>query len=180
MSSPSNVRCVVGVHAVERRLPDRHPVAALQGLFGGAVDLPGHPRLDFLETRRRVPVLLEVLLVQPDRIALPPRLEEAVGEGLARLPLVVRRVPAHAKRLGDEERRSVAATATVGGQLGRRVGIEHVVAVERRSQDAVARRPVAKVVSEVMLLETRAERNLIVLDDEDDWQLFYGGEIWVF
>src|SRR5690242_20818402 len=54
---------------------------------------------------------------------------------LFRSPLVVRRVPAHAKRLGDEERRSLSAAAPVGSQLRGGIGVEHIVAVERRSQN---------------------------------------------
>src|SRR2546422_7113469 len=84
-----------------------------------------------------------------------------------RLALVVRRVPAHAEGLGDEQRGALAAAAAVGGELRGRVGVEHVVAVELRAPGAVARRPLPEMAGKVVLLEPRAQRDLVVLHDED-------------
>src|SRR2546430_8603101 len=98
-----------------------------------------------------------VFLEHPDRIALAPLLEQRRGEGVARLALVVGRVPSHPERLGDEQRRSLPPAAAVGRELGRRIRVEHVVAVELGADDAIARRPLVEVAGQVMLLEPGAE-----------------------
>ena len=104
-------------------------------------------------------------------------LELRRGEGVARLALVVGRVPAHPERLGNEQRGSVAPAAALGGNPGRGIRVEHIVAVERRTRDTIARRPVLEVAGEVMLVESGAEGDLIVLDDEDRRELLNRGEV---
>src|SRR6266540_42486 len=155
------------IDALQRALPRRHPLPACERFLGGALDLPGHLRLDLFEPLRRDASLLQVLLVQPDRVALPPPLEQLGGERLPGLPFIVGRVAAHPERLGNEHRGPFPLATARGRELRRRVRVEHVVAVELGAPDAVARRPILEVAGQVMLLEPRAERDLVVLDDEN-------------
>ena len=66
----------------------------------------------------------------------------------------------------------MAGPATVGAPLaggrGRRVDVEHVVAVAIDSRDAVASREVFEPARPV-LPETGAQRDLVVLDYDDRW-----------
>src|SRR5438034_5839395 len=153
------------IDSPQRALPRRHRGAAREGVLRRALDGGRDLSLDRLEAGRRHAVRLEVLLVQPDRVALPPLLKQLGGKRLTRLALVVRRVPAHAEGLGDEQRGALAAAAAVGGELRGRVGVEHVVAVELRAPGAVARRPIpemaGKVRSEEHTSELRSHSDLV-------------------
>src|ERR1043166_641606 len=120
----------VRVHAQQRGFAGRHLVAAAQGVLGGPLHLRRDIRLDVRESRRGDAPLLQVFLIQAYRIALPPALEELIGQQVARLALVMGGVPAHPKRLRDQQRRPLTATTALGRESGRRVGVEHVVAVE--------------------------------------------------
>src|SRR6266566_98680 len=108
---------LLGVHANERAVARRHRGAAREGVLRRALDGGRDLSLDRLEAGRRHAVRLQVLLVQPDRVALPPLLKQLGGKRLTRLALVVRLVPAHAEGLGDEQRGALAAAAAVGGEL---------------------------------------------------------------
>src|SRR2546421_12880211 len=152
------------VHADQRRRSRWHLLAAAQRLLGGLLHFCRDVRLDVLESFRGDASLLQVFLVQPDRVSLSPAFEELVRQGLARLALVVGGVPAHPERLRDEQRRPFAPAAALGREPGGRVGIEHVVAVEGRTVDAVARRPLVKLAREVMLLEPGPQGHLVVLE----------------
>src|SRR6267378_7679757 len=174
---PSLLHAVLRVHALQCTLARRHPVAALQRLFRSALDLGRHFRFDLLEPPHGDSVRLQIFLVHPDRIAFAPVLEQGGGERVARLALVVGRMPSHSERLGDEQRRSLTPAAALGRELRRSIRVEHVVAVEGRVRDAIARRPVCEVAGQVMLVEAGPEGNLIVLDDEDGGNLLDGGEI---
>jgi len=153
----------------------RHPVAALQRLFRSVVDLGRHFRFDLLERRTVIPSASDIPRTS-DRIAFAPVLEQGGGERVARLALVVGRMPSHSERLATSSAVPRPAAA-LGRELRRGIRVEHVVAVERRVRDAIARGPVCEVAGQVMLVEAGPEGNLIVLDDEDGGNLLDGGEI---
>src|SRR2546428_6443360 len=165
------------VHPHDRALPRGHPLPARQCFLRRPLHLGRHRGLHLAQLLRRASLFLQVFLVQADGVALAPGLEHLGGERLARLALVVRRVAAHAKRLGDEHGRPLAVAAARGREPGGSVGVEHVVAVEPGSPDAVLRRPFPEVAGEVMLVEPRAERHLVVLQDEDRGDPLDGGEV---
>src|SRR5207244_5758926 len=173
----SSVGVMLRVHTLQCTLARRHLLAAPHGCLRGALDLGCYRRFDLGELLPRDPIRLQVFLVHPDRIPLAPMLEQRSGEGVARLALVVGRVPAHPERLGNEQRRSVALAAALGGDPGRGIRVEHVVTVERRTHDTIARRPVLEVAGEVVLVQSGAEGDLIVLDDEDRRELLNRGEV---
>src|SRR6266540_2529542 len=60
----------------QRRLPRRHLRPAREGLLRRPLHLRGHLRLDFLEPCGWHALRLQVFLVQPDRVALPPCFEQ--------------------------------------------------------------------------------------------------------
>src|SRR6058998_2091905 len=151
------------VHTLQRTLARRHLLATLHGCLRGALDLGRYRRFDLGELLHLDPIRLQVFLVHPDRIPLAPMLEQRRGEGVTRFAFVVGRVPAHPERLGNEQRRSVAPAAALGGDASRGIRVEYIVAVERRTRDTIARRPVLEVSGEVMLVESGAEGDLIVL-----------------
>src|SRR5205823_10217702 len=76
--------------------------------------------------------------------------------------------------------RPLAPATALGRESGRRVGIEHVVAVERAAPDTVARGPLEKLAREVMALERSPQGHLVVLEDEDGGQPADGGEVRAF
>src|SRR5207253_7950681 len=80
----------------------------------------------------------------------------------------------------EKQRRSVACAAACGGDPGRGIRVEHVVAVERRAPDPVAGRPVLEVGGKMMLIETGAQRHLVVFDDENGGDALHGGEVGAF
>ena len=92
----------------------------------------------------------------------------------------MRGVPAHPERLRDQQRRPLAPATALGRESGRRVGVEHVVAVELRAVDAIARGPLVKLTREVMAVERRPQGHLVVLEDEDGGQPADGGEVGPF
>src|ERR1051326_8244028 len=89
----------VRVHAQQRGFAGRHLVAAAQGVLGGPLHLRRDIRLDVRESRRGDAPLLQVFLIQAYRIALPPALEELIGQQVARLALVMGGVPPPPQRL---------------------------------------------------------------------------------
>src|SRR6266704_424372 len=113
----------------QRRFARRHLRPARERLRRRLLNGRRHLQLDLLEPLRRDAVFLQVFFVQPDRVPLPPLLEQFGRERVPRLALVVGRVAAHAKRLGDEQGGPLAAAAAFGRQPGRRIRVEHVVAV---------------------------------------------------
>src|SRR5712664_1855682 len=141
------------VYTLERTLARRHLLAALHGCLRGAVDFGRYRRFDLRELLHRDTIRLQVFLVHPDRIPLAPMLEHARGERVACFTLVVGRVPAHPERFGDEQDRSLTPAAALGREPRRRIGVQHVVAVERRASDAVAPRPVVEATGQVVLVE---------------------------
>src|SRR2546425_12004409 len=90
------------VYPIQRRLPRGHPLAALQRRVGGLLHLRRHCCLDPRQALCYYPVFLQVFLVQPDRIALPPQLEQLAWDGVPRLALIMGRVTTHAEGLGHE------------------------------------------------------------------------------
>src|SRR3989454_709338 len=143
------------VHPHDRALPRGHPLPARQCFLRRPLHLGRHRGLHLAQLLRRASLFLQVFLVQADGVALAPGLEHLGGERLRRLPLVVRRVPAHAKRLGDEHGRPPAVAAARGREPGGGGGVEDVVAVEPGSPHAVLRPPIPEVAGEVMLVEPR-------------------------
>ena len=132
---------------------------------------------------REIPRATQPLFERRDRIAAAPRAEELPRRMCGAPPLVVRRVAAHPERLGDQQRRTLAATASLGREGRERVAIQHVVAVEHATPHTVRRRPVREALRrrrEVMLRESCAERHLVVLDDEDGRHPPDGGEVQPF
>src|SRR5881628_4228368 len=108
------VSTVSRVHPLERRLPLRHSLPAHERLLGGLLHLRSDLGFHLLEALCRDSLPLQILLVQADRVAFPPLLEQGVGKRVPRLPLVVRGVAAHAKRLGHEQRRALPGAAARG------------------------------------------------------------------
>src|SRR3989442_4466402 len=70
------------IDSPQRALPRRHRGAAREGVLRRALDGGRDLSLDRLEAGRRHAVRLQVLLVQPDRVALPPLLKQLGGERL--------------------------------------------------------------------------------------------------
>src|SRR2546430_15693426 len=110
------------IDAPQRAVPRRHRGAAREGVFRRALDGGRDLSLDRLEAGRRHAVRLEVLLVQPDRVALPPLLKQLGGKRTPRLPLAVGRVPPHAGGPGPRQRRALPPPAAGGGGLRARAG----------------------------------------------------------
>src|SRR5882672_11215731 len=73
---------LLGIDSHQRTLSRRHLLAALQRLFRGALHLGRHLDLDLLELLYGDPIRLQVFLVHPDRIPLPPVLEQRGGDGV--------------------------------------------------------------------------------------------------
>src|SRR2546425_4776677 len=73
------------IDSPQRALPRRHRGAAREGVFRRALDGGRDLSLDRLEAGRRHAVRLEVLLVQPDRVALPPLLKQRSEEHTSEL-----------------------------------------------------------------------------------------------
>src|SRR2546426_4082992 len=103
------------IDSPQRALPRRHRGAAREGVLRRALNGGRDLSLDRLEAGRRHAVRLQVLLVQPDRVALPPLLKQLGGESLTRPPPPLRRPPPPAERLGDEQRGGPAPAAAGGG-----------------------------------------------------------------
>src|SRR5437899_8445942 len=127
----------VRVHAVERRLAAGHPLATADRGFGGLLDLCRHGGFDLRQRRDAPPLLLQILFVQPDRVAPAPVGEQPRGQCLPRLALVVRRMTAHSEGLRHQQRGPLAGPARRRRDRGGGVGIEHVVAVEARAANPV-------------------------------------------
>src|SRR2546426_371525 len=165
------------IHSLEGGDALRHVVAARQRRGGRLFDLIRDFGFDRREHGRGDALLLQVLLVQADRIAFAPCGKQIGRKRFPRLALIVGRVSAHAERFSEKQRRSVACAAACGGDPGRGIRVEHVVAVERRAPDPVAGRPVLEVGGKMMLIETGAQRHLVVFDDENGGGAPPGGEV---
>src|SRR2546426_8635843 len=87
------------IDSPQRALPRRHRGAAREGVLRRALDGGRDLSLDRLEAGRRHAVRLQVLLVQPDRGALPPLLKQLRGEKLTPPPPLRRRRPPPPGRL---------------------------------------------------------------------------------
>src|SRR5687767_6609200 len=135
----------LGMDSLHRTLRRRHPLApAHQCVLLRTLHLGLDIGLDVGQRRARHAVVHQILLIQCDRVAPPPLGEELGVESLPRFRLVVRRVPAHAKGLGDEKSRPVAAAAALDGQRGKRVRVEHVVPVELAAPHPIRARPIGE------------------------------------
>src|SRR5438093_64836 len=152
------------IHSIQRGLRLRHPLTARNRLLGGLLDRRGHLSLNLRERFRLHALFLQMLRIQPDRVALAPCRKKLGRKRFASLALVMRRVTTHAERFRDQHRRPVAATTPLGGDSCGRVGVEHVVAVKTGSPHTIARRQILEIGREVMLLEPSAERDLVVFD----------------
>src|SRR2546426_1211697 len=165
------------VHPDHGTLPRGHLRTARPRYLRRPLHQGRHRSLHLAQLLRRASLFLQVLLVQADGVALAPGLEHLGGERLPRLTLVVRRVPAHAERLGDKHGRALTIAAARGREPGGGVGVEHVVAVELGAPHPVLGGPFAEVAGEVMLVEPCAERYLVVLRDEDRGDPLDRGEV---
>src|SRR2546427_6221836 len=104
------------IDSPQRALPRRHRGAAREGVFRRALDGGRDLSLDRLEAGRRHAVRLEGLLVQPDRVALPPLLKQLGGESLTPPPPGVRRVAPPSGRVRAGPAGAPPPAAAVGGR----------------------------------------------------------------
>src|SRR5690606_20837061 len=104
-----------GAHTVILRTlrGGRPRLAVLQRGLGRSLDLVRDTLLDLAEAILRDTLPHEVLLVQSNRIATPPVLEQRARERRACFRLVVRRVPPHTERLDHQQRRTTAVTCVI-------------------------------------------------------------------
>src|SRR2546426_4516982 len=113
------------IDSPQRALPRRHRGAAREGVLRRALDGGRDLSLDRLEAGRRHAVRLEVLLVQPDRGALPPLLKQLGGERLTPPPPRLRRRPPPSGGLRRGQRRAPPPAAAGRGAPPGRVGVAH-------------------------------------------------------
>src|SRR6266542_4221997 len=165
------------IHSLESCGAFGHPLAARQRLRGGPLDLCGDIGFHVQENFFGRSFFLQILLVQPDRVALAPFRKQLGRKRFAGFALVVGRMAPHAERFSDQQRGAVPRAATIRRHPRRGKGVEHVVAVEERSPYAVARRPVLEIGGEMVLFDTRAQGHLIVLDDENGGDSLHRGEV---
>src|SRR5438105_5454607 len=157
----------VRIHSSEGSCALRHFVAARQRGGRRLLDQLRDLSFDTRKRRRGHAFFLEVLLVEADRVALAPCGKQIGRKRFARLALIVRRMTAHPKRFSNEQCWALAGAAARRRDPRRGVGVEHIVAVESCSPDPVARRPIAEVGREMLLIETRSQRHLTVLADKN-------------
>src|SRR5258705_5001458 len=146
----------VRIHSIQRRFAFGHLLATRQRFCSRALHLFRDLELQLAKSLCRHAFFLQVLLVEPNGIALAPALEQLRRKRLPRLALVMRRVPTHAERFGNQQRWAVALTTPLGGDACGRVSIQHIVAVERGAPDALACRPILAISREMGLLEPPA------------------------
>src|SRR5688500_11840379 len=177
----STLSAPLGINADHSTLSRRHLLAPTrQRLLLRPLDIRLNLGFHIAQRGARNTFVDQILLVQPDWVSPPPPLEELGGERLARLGFIVRGMPTHAERLGHQQRGPIPPTAALDGEHRQGVRVEHVVAIELAAPHPVRARPLREARRgrrQVMLLETRSERDLIVLDDEDRRHAAYGGEV---
>src|SRR5207237_3826018 len=110
----------VRIHSIQRALSLRHLLATRDRLFGSLRYLRRHVSLDLSELLRLDALLLQVLLIQADRIALAPGAKQLGRERFPGLALVVRGMAAHPERFRDQQRRPIARTKLLRGDALRR------------------------------------------------------------
>src|SRR2546425_763556 len=167
----------VRIHSTERAVRHWHLLPTRDRLLGGLRHLRRHVSLDIAELLGLHAFFFQVLLIKPNGIALPPRAKQVGWKRVPSLALVMRGMAAHAERLRNQQRRPIPRSTPLGGDSCDRVRVEHVVAVEGRSPNAVACGPILEIGGEMVLLETRTQRDLIVLDDENGGDVLDGREV---
>src|ERR1041384_7942636 len=116
------------IDSLESGFAGGHLLAAGQRFTRGALDFCGDFGLELTELALGDAFFFEILLVQPDRVAFAPGGKQIGGKRFPRFALVVCRVPSHAKRLGNEQRRSLSIATPPGRDSCSRMGVEDVVA----------------------------------------------------
>ena len=154
-------------------------VAALERLPFGCGNLPDHLLLGFVERSRRHPISFQVGFVQTDGIPFAPIFKQVGTANFTRFDFIVRGVAAHSEGFREDDCRATAAACEIRSEPGGRVSVEDVIAVTRIAGNAVRFAPCGER-TDLMLVESRAESDLIVLENKNRRNVEYRGKIHSF
>src|SRR5262245_44717969 len=106
-------------------------------------------------------------------------LEYFTREDLSRFLLIVSGMAAHPECLRKNNRGTLTAPNQICGELGGGINIENVISVAGETLDTVCLAPSCERTG-LMLIQSRSERDLIILKHENRREVQHRGEIYAF